>query len=109
MTRPISIAYMVIGAALMIIVVVSPLRYRNNEEKSDAETVLLTGNSVFIIATPLSKARRQEARTLSESAKKLADGHAIEAPRASRWSYYLQWASFFLSSLIVVLAGYYGR
>lgn len=108
MSRLSSIAFLLVGAFLMFILAASLLKSRSHEG-SHVGRVLLTHNSDFIIANSLSPDRQQEARSLFESAQKLADRHAFEATRANRWGYYLQWASFFFSSLIVVIAGYYGR
>jgi hypothetical protein len=66
-------------------------------------------SSNFLVATSLSKEQQDRAWLLYKEAEQLADIHARRAAQADRWSYFLQWASFSLSSLLVVIAGYFGR
>jgi len=111
MSRTVSTSYIVAGVVLIVALVALALTSENRGQISEnrAPVLLTGGSSDFIIARSLSKSQQDEARSLYESAQRLADGHASQAARASRWNRYLQWAAFFLSSLIVVLAGYYGR
>jgi hypothetical protein len=61
----------------------------------EAPRLIPDRTSDFIIASSLSPARQQEARSLFESAQRLAGGHSFQAARANRWNHYLQWAGFF--------------
>jgi hypothetical protein len=111
MSRSVSATYIVAGVVFIVALVALAMYSENRGELSGTRGAILLPDrsSDFIIANSLPKARQHEARSLYESAQRLADGHALEAARANRWNHYLQWAAFFLSSLIVVLAGYYGR
>jgi len=111
MSRSVSAAYIIAGVVFIIALVALALNSANRGELAETKPAMLLPDrsSDFIIANSLSKAWQDEARGLYESAQRLADGLAFQAARANRWNHYLQWVAFFLSSLIVVLAGYYGR
>jgi hypothetical protein len=111
MTRRVSISYIVAGTILLIVLLALALNSIRSGDlaANEAPRLIPDRTSDFIIARSLSPAQQQEARSLYESAQRLADGHALHAARSNRWNHYLQWAAFFLSSLIVVLAGAFGR
>lgn len=58
---------------------------------------------------PLTPAREAEFRQLTDEASRLATVLAQQGRQAARWSEYADWLAFGLSSLIMILAGYFGR
>lgn len=103
-----------LGALLLAVLafwVVSSLRAGPGpgEGTESLHTVWLGSANGLMPPSALSVARQEEIRNLYDAANQLVSTHAARSRSAARWGQYADWFAFGLSSLLMMLAGYFGR